>query len=52
MAVPDAHLLLAAGRADTRICVERNASRRMATMNFVNPLARPIGESGEVLFRG
>jgi hypothetical protein len=51
MAVPDAHLLFAVCRADARIHVEHDASRRTATMNAVDPLAGQIGESGKVLFR-
>ena len=39
MAVPDAHLLLAMGRADARIHVEHDASRRTAAMHAVDPLA-------------
>ena len=48
MAVPDAHLLFAMGRADARIHVEHDASRRTAGMNPVDPLAGKIGERREV----
>ena len=51
VAVPDAHLLLAMGRADARIHVEHDASRRTAAMNAVDPLAGKIGERREVLLR-
>jgi hypothetical protein len=50
MAVSDAHLLFAVRRADARIHVEHDASRRTATMKAVDPVAGKIGESGEVLF--
>ena len=50
MAVPDAHLLFAMGRADARIHVEHDASRRTAGMNSVDPLAGKIGERRKVLF--
>jgi hypothetical protein len=51
MAVPDAHLLLAMGRAHARIHVEHNASWRAASMNAVDPLAGKLSESEEVLSR-
>src|SRR5262249_1806887 len=51
MAVPDAHLLLAVGRAHARIHVEHYASRRAATLHKVDPLARQVGKSSEVLGR-
>src|SRR4030081_81185 len=40
MAVPDAHLLFAVSRADARIHVEHDASRRTPCMNAVNPLTK------------
>src|SRR5215472_9415989 len=49
MPVPDAHLLLAMGRAHARIHVEHDASRRAATVHKVDPPARQIGNSREVL---
>ena len=49
MAVPDAHLLLAVGRAHARIHVEHDASRRAAAMHKVDPLAGQVGKSREVL---
>ena len=49
MAVPDAVLLFAVGRAHARIHVEHDASRRATTMNEVNPLAGKIGKRQEVL---
>ena len=48
MAVPDAHLLLAVGRAHARIHVEDDASRRAAAVHKVDPLAGKIGKSREV----
>jgi hypothetical protein len=51
MAVPDAHLLFAVSRADARIHVEHDASRRPPCMNAVNPLSRKIGKRYEVLVR-
>ena len=42
MPVPDAHLLLAMGRAHARIYVEHDASRRAATVHKVDPLAGQI----------
>jgi hypothetical protein len=48
VAVPDAHSLFAVRRADARIHVEHDASRRTASMNAVDPLARKIGESRQV----
>ena len=50
MPVPDAHLLFAMRRADARIHVEHDASRRTAAMNLIDPLAGKIGERREVLF--
>ena len=50
MAVPDAVLLFAVGRADARIHIEDDASRRTAGMNLVDPLAGQIGERRKVLF--
>jgi len=44
VAIPDAHLLFAMGRADARIHVEHYASRRTASVNAVDPLAGKIGE--------
>jgi hypothetical protein len=44
MAVPDAHLLFAVSRADARIHVEHDASRRTPCMSAVNPLSRKIGK--------
>src|SRR5262249_23249574 len=49
MPVPDAHLLLAMGRAHARIHVEHDASRRAAAVHKVDPLAGPIGNSRKVL---
>ena len=51
VAVPDAHLLIAVGRADARIPVEHDASRRTAAMNAVDPLAGEVGERREVVLR-
>jgi hypothetical protein len=50
MAVPDAHLLFAVGRADARIHVQDDALGRTASMNAVDPLSRKIGKRREVLF--
>ena len=44
MAVPGAQLLFAVRRADARIHVEHDASRRTAAMNLVDPLAGKIGK--------
>ena len=49
MAVPDAVLLFAVGRAHARIHVEHDASRRTARMNAIDPLAGKPGESRQVL---
>ena len=49
--VPDAHLLFAMGRADARIHVEHDASRRPAAMDAIDPLPGQIGECREVLLR-
>src|SRR5262249_56885868 len=49
MPVPDAHLLLAMGRAYARTHVEHDAFRRAATVHKVDPLAGQIGNSREVL---
>jgi hypothetical protein len=51
MPVPDAHLLLAMGRADAGVHVEHDAPRRPAAMHTVDPLAGQIGEGREVLLR-
>src|SRR5262249_20061992 len=51
MAVPDALLLLARGRAHARIHVEHDATRRPSAMHKVDPLARQVGKSSEVLGR-
>jgi hypothetical protein len=51
MSVPDAHLLLAMGRADAGIHVEHDAPRRPAAMDTVDPSAGQIGEGREVLLR-
>jgi hypothetical protein len=48
MAVPDAHLLLAVGRAHARIHVEDDASRRAAAVHKVDPIARQVGKRREV----
>src|SRR5499426_3764894 len=44
MAVPDAHLLLAVGRAHARIHVEHNATRRPSAVYKIDPLARQVGK--------
>src|SRR6516165_6219112 len=49
MAVPDAHLLLAVGRAHARIHVEHDATRWPSAVHKVDPLARQVGKSSEVL---
>src|SRR5215831_16149179 len=51
MAVPDALLLLAMGRAHARIHVEHDATRRPSAMHKVDPPARQVGKSSEVLGR-
>src|SRR5215510_13939389 len=51
MAVPDALLLLAMGRAHARIHVEHDATRRPSAMYKVDPLARQVGKSSEILGR-
>ena len=51
VAVPDAHLLLAMGRADARIHIEHDASRRPAAMDAVDPAAGQFGEGREVPLR-
>jgi hypothetical protein len=51
MAVPDALLLLAMGRADARIHVEHDASRRATAMHTVDPLTGKISERRKVPFR-
>jgi hypothetical protein len=48
MAVPDAHLLLAVGRAHARIHVEDDASRQAAAVHKVDPIARQVGKRREV----
>jgi hypothetical protein len=45
VAIPDAVLLFAVGRAHARIHVEHDASRRTAVMNTINPMAGKIAES-------
>ena len=42
--VPDTVFLFAVSRADARIHVEHDASRRTPCMNAVNPLSRKIGK--------
>ncbi len=42
-------LLIAVGRADTRIHVENNCPRRLAAMNAVDPPTGEIGKRGKVL---
>ena len=49
MAVPHAILLLAVGRAHARIHVEHDAAGRSSAMHKVDPLARQVGKSSEVL---
>ena len=51
VAVPDAILLLALGRADAGIRVEQDTARRTAGVNAIDPHSRKIGEGGQVLFR-
>jgi hypothetical protein len=50
MAVPDAVLLFAVGRAHARIHVKHDAVRRATTMDDIDPLAGKIGERQQVLF--
>src|SRR6202022_5024651 len=49
--IPDTVLLFAMRRADARIHVEQDTSRRTATMNAVDPFAGEISERRKVLFR-
>src|SRR5271169_7248084 len=49
MAVPDATLLLAVGRAHARIHVENDATGRSSTVHKIDPLAGQVGKSREVL---
>src|SRR5262245_65504210 len=49
MAVPAAVLLLAMGRAHTRIHVEHDATRRPSTVHKIDPLGGQVGKSGKVL---
>ena len=49
MAVPDAQLLLAMGRADARIHVEHDAARRPSTVHQVDPLAAQVSQWREVV---
>ena len=49
MAVPDAVLLLAVGRAHARIHIEHDASRRTTTMDEIDPLAGQVSKRREVL---
>src|SRR5262245_7932718 len=51
MAVPDAHLLLAVGRAHARIHVEHDATGWPSAVHKADPLARQVGKSSEVLGR-
>src|SRR3984893_14413944 len=51
VAIADAVFLLAMRRADARIHVEQDTSRRTATMNAVDPFAGKISERRKVLFR-
>ena len=46
MPVPDTVFLLAVRRADARIHVEQDTSRRTAAMHAIDPLAGKIDESG------
>ena len=48
MAVPDAVLLFAVGRAHARIHVEHDTSRWATAVHKVNPLAGQVGKSREV----
>ena len=49
VAVPDAQLLLAVGRADARIHIEHDGSAGAASMNTVDPLAGKLDKRREVL---
>jgi hypothetical protein len=51
MAIPDAVLLFAMGRAHARIHIEHDSSRRTAVMNAVDPLTGEISKRRKVLFR-
>src|SRR5262245_8365237 len=51
MAVPNAHLLLAVGRAHAGIQVEQEATGWPSAVYKVDPLARQVGKSSEVLAR-
>src|SRR5262245_66040043 len=51
MAVPHAILLLAMGRAHARIHVEHDATGWPSAVYKVDPLARQVGKSSEVLGR-
>ena len=48
MAIPDAHLLLAMGRADARIHVEHDAAWRPSIVHEVDPLTGQVDKGGEV----
>jgi hypothetical protein len=48
MAVPDAHLLFAVGRAHARIHVEHDATRRPAAMHKIDPLAGQVSEGRKI----
>jgi hypothetical protein len=49
MAVPDAVLLLAMGRARARIHVEHDATRRSSAVHKIDPLTGQVGKRREVL---
>jgi hypothetical protein len=49
MAVPDATFLVAMGRADARIHVKHDATRRPSTMPKIDPLTGQVGKSRKVL---
>src|SRR5271168_5482683 len=49
MAVPDAALLLAVGRAHARIHVEHDATGRPTSVHKIDPLAGQVGKSRKVL---
>src|SRR6516164_4086975 len=51
MAIPDAHLLLAVGRAHAGIHVEHDAMGWPSAVHKVDPLARQVGKSSEVVGR-
>src|SRR6516165_534110 len=51
MAGPDAHLLLAVGRAHACIHVEHDATGWPSAVHKVDPPARQVGKSSEVLGR-